>query len=176
MKMFKTSLFTAIVSFLSLALAADAMAAMVEAKRSGVKVFDKASKKGSVIKTLQKGETVESKERKGMYWSVVVNGRQGFVSVMKVKRKKGTSSSLTKKIQSVVKQGRDAGDVANNRSRSAVMGVRGLDESGDTAFAGNVRPNLRLVYKMEDINIPEAQVEKLGELVFAEIEAKVGAE
>ena len=149
-------------------------AGMVAAKRNGVKVFATASKKGKVIKTLQKGEAVESKDRKGMYWQVTVDGKPGFVSVMKVKRKKGKASSLTKKIQSAVSQGRDAEDVANNRSRSAVMGVRGLDESSETAFAGNVKPNLRMVYKMEDILVKPDQIEKLGEQVFAEIESKVG--
>jgi ssDNA-binding replication factor A large subunit len=91
---------------------------------------------------------------------------------MNVTRKSGSDGNLTKKIQAVVMQGRED-DIGNQRTRSAVMGVRGLDESGDTAFAGNVRPNMRLVYMMEDLKVDNKKVEALGDLVYAEISQKL---
>ena len=54
------------------------------------------------------------------------------------------------------------------------MGVRGLAQDEDTEFAGNVKPNLRAVYFMEDAFVSEKQLEGLGDLVFAEIENAAG--
>lgn len=144
----------------------------VAAKKDGVKVFEKASKKAPVMLELKKGESLESEGRKGMYWKVSTKGKLGFVSVMKVKRKKGKPSKLTNALKSVVKQGRDNDDAVAQRSRSAVMGVRGLDESSDAAFAGNVKPNLRLVFMMEDMAVTDSQIENIENLVMGEIEAK----
>ena len=106
-----------------------------------------------------------------MYWEVkTTDGKAGYVSVMTVKHKPGDgASNLGAAIRDAVKDGRNTSDAANARSRSAVMGVRGLDESGDTAFAGTVKPNLRAVYAMEDHTIQRGAVEGLGEEVFAEI-------
>jgi hypothetical protein len=149
-----------------------AQAASVEAKKDGVKVFDAPSTSGKEIATLNKGESAESEDRQGMYWSVKVGGKAGFVSVMQVNRKQGEPSSLSNAIKSAVKQGRAADDPATARGRSAVMGVRGLDDSDETAFAGNVKPNLRMVFQMEDLQLGPKRVEALGELVFAEIDKK----
>ncbi|MEZ4742056.1 MAG: SH3 domain-containing protein [Bdellovibrionota bacterium] len=146
---------------------------LVEAKKDGVKVFAEPNKDADTITTLKKGDAVETISRKGMYWNVKAGGKTGFVSVMKVKLKKGSPSTLTSVIQKVVKQGRESDNPDSNRARSAVMGVRGLDESDETAFAGNVKPNLRMVFLMEDIVTDESKIEALGDAVFAEIEKKV---
>jgi hypothetical protein len=50
------------------------------------------------------------------------------------------------------------------------MGVRGLDESKDTAMAGNIRPDLRAVYRMEDRVVANTRVDRLEQLVLKEIE------
>jgi hypothetical protein len=150
----------------------EARGASVEAKKDGVKVLDAPSNSGKEIATLNKGESAESEDRQGMYWSVKVGGKAGFVSVMQVNRKQGEPSSLSNAIKSAVKQGRSDDDPASARGRSAVMGVRGLDDSDDTAFAGNVKPNLRMVFQLEDLQMPQQRIEALGEQVFAEIDKK----
>ncbi len=148
----------------------------VAAKKDGVSVLSEASKKGTAIVTLKKGDTVDAKERKGMYWEVVTkDGKKGFVSVMEVAKKSGAEDAdLAKAIRSAVKQGREGEeeDAANNRARSTVMGVRGLDE-GDTAnLAGNVKPNLRMVYSMEDKSLSKKDLEEFGDLVMREVELR----
>lgn len=162
----------AIIAIVSGLAAYQANAASVEAKKDGVKVLDAPSTSGNVVATLNKGDTAESEDRQGMYWAVKVNGKPGFVSVMAVNRKQGEPSSLSNAIKTAVKQGRSDDDPASARGRSAVMGVRGLDDSDETAFAGNVKPNLRMVFQMEDLQVEPKKVEALGELVFAEIEKK----
>jgi hypothetical protein len=52
------------------------------------------------------------------------------------------------------------------------MGVRGLDESGETSFAGNVKPNLRQVYVMEDRIVEQKSLDDLAGLVAKEMEAR----
>ena len=151
-----------------------AFAGKVAAKKDGVKVYSKASKKSDVLKTLKKGEDIETKERKGMYWQVAVSSSQkGYVSVLKVKKTEKSASVLGAALKSAVEQGRDEDDSSNVRARSAVMGVRGLDETNSTANAGNVKPNLRMVYAMEDITLSAKDLDSLGDSVFAEIEKKV---
>ena len=72
----------------------------------------------------------------------------------------------------LLNRGRKENDAANARQRSTVMGVRGLDENEETAFAGNVKPNLRMVYAMEDIVVKADEIDQIGDLVFKEIEKK----
>jgi len=155
----------------SLLVASAAYAGQLEAKKGSVDVFAEASKKSTVIASLKQGQTIESLERKGMYWEVkTADGKTGFVSVFDVKKAESEPSTFSKAIRDATQEGRDTDSVADSRSRSAVMGVRGLGEDDDTAFAGEARPNLRAVYAMEDIVVSEKDLEKQGELVFAEIE------
>jgi len=147
-----------------------AFGASVEAKKDGVDILSSPEKSGTVIKKMKKGESLTAKERKGMYWEVKTkDGKSGFVSVLLVKHK-ADESGLSNAIRSSVKEGRSSGDVEATRSRSAVMGVRGLDEN-DTALAGNIRPNLRAVYGMEDMHISKIQLDAFGEELTREIEA-----
>lgn len=145
------------------------------AKKNGVKVYAESSKKSEVIAKLKKGDVLSEQGRKGMYWNVKLeNGKEGFVSVLKVKRKKGKGSSeFASALRKAVQQGRSQGDASNVRSRSAVMGVRGLDESEDTAFAGNVKPNPRLVLNLENYTVDQEKIENIGKLVEQEIESKM---
>lgn len=159
-------------TLISFAFSVSAFAGMVEAKRDGVKVFAEANKKADVLKKLKKGEALETKERKGMYWLIDLEGKEAYVSVMKVKRTKDGGSAISDALRSAVEQGRRENDAANARQRSTVMGVRGLDENEKTAFAGNVKPNLRMVYAMEDIVVKSSDIDKIGDLVFQEIEKK----
>jgi hypothetical protein len=144
---------------------------ILEAKKDGVKVYKQASKKSDVVHTLKKGERVEAATRKGMYWKVNLSeDSNSFVSVFKVKKVKQTSA-INDALQDAVLQGRKDGDDDNVRQRSAVMGVRGLDESGTVQEAGNVKPNMRLVYVMEDLYIPRTEVLTLEAEVMAESES-----
>ncbi len=143
----------------------------LEAKKDGVEVYSD-SQKTSVIGTLKKGEKVPSTERKGMYWAVSLNGKVGFVSVMAVQNSSASagSSTVTNAIKNAVKQGRESEDAGNNRARSTVMGVRGLDDTSDSAFAGNVKPNLRMVYTMEDTVVSSVDLKSLEADVLKEVE------
>ena len=144
-------------------------------KKNGVKVYETASRKSSVLKELKKKDSIEELGRSGMFWKVKLkNGDQGFVSVMKVKRKPSKKSGeFSTALRKAIQQGRSADDASNVRNRSAVMGVRGLDESDDTAFAGNVKPNPRLVVAMENLTVDPKSIEKIGNLVEREIEVKL---
>jgi len=145
------------------------------AKRNGTKIYSEPSKKSSVVTSLKKNSSVEEKGRKGMYWQVKTQeGKDGFVSVLAVKFKpKGDKGAFSSAIRDAVRQGRDADDSSNVRSRSAVMGVRGLDESNDMAFAGNAKPNPRLIFQMENFIVDQKEVEKLGRLVEKEVESRL---
>jgi len=152
-----------------------AVAGQVAAKKDGVNIYSEANKKGSVLGTLAKDQTIEFVERKGMYWQVKTDaGAAGYVSVLEVAKAPETDTNLTKAIRDVVKDGRETDDVAGTRSRSAVMGVRGLGEDDNTRFAGDARPNMRAVYAMEDFRVNKKEVEKLGALVFEELETRMG--
>jgi hypothetical protein len=145
------------------------------AKANGVKVLSEPKNDASEIAALKQGDTVEGIERQGMYWKVKTKqGKQGFISFSKVSRQAdGESNSLAKAIRDAAKDSRDVDGVKGTRSRSAVMGVRGLDTSEETASAGSVKPNLRMVYSMEDRIPTNEQVAQLGNLVQQEINAKL---
>jgi hypothetical protein len=81
------------------------------------------------------------------------------------------ASAVTNAIKDAVKQGRETEDAGNNRARSTVMGVRGLDDTSESAFAGNVKPNLRMVYSMEDLVISSLDVKSLESEVLKEVES-----
>lgn len=147
-------------------------AGSVEAKQNGVPVTAAPDKGAAVVQTLKAGEAIEVVERKGMYWQVKAGGgKTGFVSVMAVKIKASDSDrgSLAGAIQSAVQSGRSSSEGASARARATVMGVRGLDETNDTSYAANTRPNLKAVFSMEDSRVSAVQIESLSEKVFDEI-------
>lgn len=156
-----------------LGFAPEALGAEVEAKKDGVEVYADATNKSAVVGTMKGGESLPAAERKGMFWQVqLAGGKTGFVSVLAVKHKPDTNTDLAKAIKNVVKDGRQGDDANDSRARSAVMGVRGLASDDSAGNAGNVRPNLRAVYKMEDHVVTPKKVEQVGELVMQEIVAK----
>lgn len=152
-------------------LSSPSWALKVSAKKDGVKVHAEASKKSSVVATLSKGESIDAIERKGLYWQVKTSaGEEGYVSVLRVKRQSGGESGIAQAIRAASEDGRANGDeVENTRSRSAVMGVRGLDESQETQYAGNTKPNLRLVYQMEDRRVSTKKISELERLIQKEL-------
>jgi hypothetical protein len=151
-----------------------AAAAEVEAKKD-TQIFKEATNKSDVVGNLKTGESVESVERKGMFWQIKTKGGEtGFVSVLAVKHKAEVNGDLAKAIKNAVKQGRaDEGD-SDARQRSAVMGVRGLAADDDAGNAGKIRPNLRAVFALEDGSVKKKDIEALGADVLAEIEKKAG--
>lgn len=153
-------------------ISSSALAGAVEAKQDGVQVTASPEKGAAVVATLKAGESVESLERKGMHWQVkTAGGKTGFVSVLAVKVKAMDSSggALSGAIKEAVLNGRSGSEGASARARSTVMGVRGLDETNDTSFAANARPNLKSVFAMEDLKVPAKEIESLSEKVFDEI-------
>lgn len=152
-----------------------AWAAEVEAKKD-TEIYADATNKSEVLGKLEKGNALAATERKGMFWQVKTkDGKTGFVSVLAVTHKADTNSDLANAIKDVVKEGRTSDESNDSRARSAVMGVRGLREDDNAGNAGNVRPNLRAVYAMEDIKMPKKKVDALGEDVFTEIAGKAEA-
>lgn len=150
-----------------------ALAGMVEAKQDGVQVTAGMEKGSAVIATLKAGETVDSVERKGIFWQVKLpGGKTGYVTIMAVKVKaadSGGGGALAGAIKDAVQNGRSGSEGASARARSTVMGVRGLDETNDTSYAANARPNLKAVFAMEDVKVPAREIENLSEKVFDEI-------
>lgn len=143
----------------------------LSAKRNGTKVTELPENGSNVIVSLSEGDIVQSIARKGMFWQVKTeDGREGYVAVTTVQRHTGDKSTIANAMRRAVTEGREEGDdVSRKRMRTAVMGVRGLDEDEDTASAGNVRPNMPLVYKMEDRWVEAQRVESLDERLQAEI-------
>lgn len=160
-----------VVSFLLLCSGA-AFATTVVAKKDGVKVTAEAKKSSAVVVTLKKGEALDALQRKGLYWHVKTTaGQEGYVSILKVKRQAGGGSGIAQAIRAASEDGRSDGDeVENTRARSAVMGVRGLDESSETQYAGNTKPNLRLVYQMEDRRVTKKSLQHLENQVMKELQ------
>ncbi len=143
-------------------------AGMVEAKKDQVEVFADAKKDSAVLQKLKKGELLIAKERSGMYWSVKTkDGKTGFVSVLNVNFK-SDGENMGDSLRAAVKEGRSSGPVEAHRSRSSVMGVRGLDDN-DAANAGFARPNLKSVYEMEDRVTKPLEVEKIADGVEKEV-------
>ena len=145
------------------------LSASVESKKDGVEVFANTQKGAEVIAKLKKGEVVSAGERSGMYWQVQLpGGKSGFVSVMAVKIKADAGVGLNDSIRKAVKDGRNAAEENGARSRSAVMGVRGLDDN-DTAMAGSVKPNLRAVYEMEDMSVPQGKLDQQSMIIESDV-------
>lgn len=153
-----------------------ANAAEVEAKKE-TQIYKEATNKSDVIGTLKSGESVESVERKGMFWEVKTKGGEtGFVSVLSVKHKAEVNGGLAKAIKDAVKQGRADDGENEARQRSAVMGVRGLAEDDNAGNAGKIRPNMRAVFALEDHTVRKRDLDKLGNDIMAEIEKKAKAD
>jgi hypothetical protein len=164
MKIFSVMLLGALIS-------SAASAGTLEAQKEA-EIYAANDKKSAVIAKLKKGDTVSSTERSGMYWQVKTkDGKSGFVSVLAVRAKADGSANLNDAIREAVKEGRGAAAADSGRSRSSVMGVRGLDDSSDTGMAATLKPNMFAVYAMEDLDLPKTAVDQQAELVASEIES-----
>ncbi|MFW7380471.1 MAG: SH3 domain-containing protein [Oligoflexus sp.] len=153
----------------------ESFANQLAAKKDGVKVTATPQANGELVATLAAGEAVDQVSRKGMFWQVkTADGKTGFVAVTLMQRQANDSATLAKAIRRAAADAREEGDdVTGNRMRTAVMGVRGLDEDEDTASAGNVRPNMDLVYKMEDRWVQAKRVRSLENRLQAEIQQRM---
>jgi len=150
------------------------MAATVESQKDGVEVYSSADKSSAVIQKLKKGDKLSAGERKGMYWQVKTSsGKDGFVNMLAVKVKPDENPGLVDAMREAAKKGRSQSAADGGRTRSAVMGVRGLDDTGEVGVAANLRPNLHAVYRMEDFNTFPDGLSRQGELVMKEVEEKV---
>lgn len=142
-------------------------------KASDTELYAEPNKSSTVIKKLAQGIAIEGSERKGMFWEATEGGQKVYVSILKVKAEASASdSNVSNALQKAVQSERQENDSANMRSRSTVMGVRGLDDTSDTAYAGSVRPNLRAVYNMENYSSTPQKLDELEELVKKEIEER----
>jgi hypothetical protein len=138
-----------------------------------VKVLAEANKSAAQIASLKDGEEAEALERSGMFWKVKLKGKTGFVSILDVTRSgEGTNSSFAKAIRNAAQESRGQDENSGVRARSAVMGVRGLDESDKVGNAGSVQPNTQMVYSMEDLKISQKEIDRVGEMVFDEVETR----
>lgn len=157
--------------------AAPLHAAELVAKKNAVQVHSEKSTKSPVVATLKKGDVVQTIKRAGMLWKIKTeSGSEGYVKVfdVKIKANDGDGNGLADAMRDAARS--DSGDsmdsVKSNRSRSAVMGVRGLDESSKTSFAGNVKPNFALVDRMEGYRVSGADIASLEERILKESELR----
>ena len=154
--------------------AAPAWAGVVESQKDGAEVYAAADKASAVVVKLKKGDTLSSQERSGMYWQVkTTDGKSGFVSVLAVKVKPEDKAGLNDAMREAVKNGRSQSAADGGRTRSAVMGVRGLDDTSDTGLAASLRPNLHAVYAMEDYDTPKGRIDAQADVVTKEIEGRM---
>ncbi len=148
-------------------------AATMTAKKDGVPILAQAKRDALVIRELKKGELLEASEREGMFWKIVMkDGNSAYVSALQVERKVDEDNGIQTALRKSALEARAAGDDDGKsaRARSAVMGVRGLDESKDLASAGSVRPDYQAVYRMEDRIVSAKRLDKLNQELQAEIE------
>ncbi len=151
-----------------------ALAGTVESQKDNVEVYSAPDKTSTVLQKLKKGEALNAGERKGMYWQVkTTSGKDGFVSVLAVRVKTDDKVGLADAMREAVKKGRSQSAADGGRTRSSVMGVRGLDDTSEVGVAANLRPNLHAVYALEDFQVSQEKVKAQGDLVFAEIERKI---
>jgi len=145
--------------------------AQVSAKKDGTQVISEPKKGGSVLTELKKGESIESSDRSGMFWKVKTkDGKPGFVSVMAVQREIEKGSGIQNALHDAAMKARNSTEGGEStRARSAVMGVRGLNENNELAEIGTLRPDLRAVYHMEDRALNVKRIDKLEELVLREV-------
>jgi hypothetical protein len=146
----------------------------VESQKDGVEVYTAADKSSAVIQKLKKGDRLSAGERKGMYWQVKTTaGKDGFVNMLAVKVKPDENPGLADAMREAAKKGRSQSAADGGRTRSSVMGVRGLDDTGEVGVAANLRPNLHAVYSMEDFELPKDRINLQGDQVMTEVERKV---
>lgn len=160
--------------FMAWIIPAVAFGGTLEAQKDNVEVYASAQKTAAVVAKLKKGDTISSGERSGMYWQVKTkDGKDGFVSVLAVRAKANEKADLNDAMREAVKKGRSSATADGERTRTSVMGVRGLDNTSDTGMAASLRPNTHAVYAMEDFEIPKDRIERQAELVQAEIEGRM---
>ena len=151
------------------------LAATVESQKDGVEVYSSPDKSSSVMQKLKKGDRLSAGERKGMYWQVKTSsGKDGFVNMLVVKVKPDENPGLADAMREAAKKGRSQSAADGGRTRSAVMGVRGLDDTGEVGVAANLRPNFHAVYRLEDFELPKDEVSRRGDQVMLEVEKKAG--
>lgn len=162
--MMRTTLY-AVVNALVLTLfvaSTQALAIEVTVKKKFAVVRDAPVQQGTVLSKYKKGDVIEALKRTGTYWQVKTEkGKIGYISIFKVKRTNSQNSSFAKALRKAVKSDRTTDAVNNVRTRSSVMGVRGLSDSENTAFASNVRPNHMVVYEMEDAAVSAKRVRRM---------------
>ena len=161
-------------AIVALFLSGTSQAGQLVAAKPTVEIFSAGDKASAVLQTLKVGDTVAYTERKGMYWQVVTkDGKPGFVSVLAVKVKPEDKAGLNDAMREAVKNGRSQASADGGRTRSAVMGVRGLDDTSETGMAGSLRPNLHAVYAMEDFDQSVALIDEQAKIVLSEVEGRV---
>ena len=150
------------------------VAGTIECQKDTAEVYASADKSSAVLMKLKKGDSLTAGERNGMYWQVTTkSGQPGFVSVLAVKVKSESSAGLNDAMREAVKNGRAKSTADGGRTRSSVMGVRGLDDTKDVGMAAGLRPNLHAVYSMEDNEIAPSLIVKRGDIVTSEIESRM---
>ncbi len=159
--------------FVILSLAAPKLlATQVAAKKAGVPVLSEARKDAKTLLELKEGQSLKADIRSGMYWQVTLpSGEKGYVSVMAVQHQADEPNGIQSELRDIALEARrTATETDTVRSRSGVMGVRGLDESQDVSSAGGLRPDTAAVFIMEDRKIDPKRVQGIGRMVQEEVE------
>lgn len=156
-------------------LTVSASANPMTARNDNTNVTSEPQASSQVVATLRAGDQVQTIARRGMFWQVrTADGQEGFVAVTSLQRMSGNASNISQAIRQAAVENRDeADDITTNRMRTSVMGVRGLDEDESTAAAGDVRPNMRMVYRMEDRWVEMQRLRSLEQHLHTEVEQRM---
>ena len=148
-----------------------------EVKRNGIKVYLQPNESSPVLCSLEKKTLVSVEERSGIFWKVpkVCSGRHelGYIKMVDVFRIPIVDDKASQVIQNALAKDRDSMEstIARQRSSNAVMGVRGLDDGeNDLDSAGNLTPDLKSVYSMEDRQVNENDIRKIEKGIHNELE------
>jgi hypothetical protein len=146
--------------------------AQVRVKKSEAVILEEPKKESKTLKTVPEGTllNLDGSARHGMYWKVT----GGYVNVLDVRKEESAAREEDSLAAAIQKDHETKSKENSVRSRSAVMGVRGLDDEGDLSKVGSLAPKLDKVDAMEaHRGNAMKDVGGMEEKVFSEIESKV---
>lgn len=157
-----------IVVFVGAALSAHvALAFDLSPKKAGVSLRAQPAADAAVVKVLQGNERLKVTSKSGLYWAVTLGGEKGFVLSSEVQPARSQDDSNVRSgFQSAVQGNKDS----PKRTRSAVMGIRGLDDAEEISNKAGDRNNPNATQKMENRPISKDSVNRLEDAVTKENE------
>lgn len=136
-------------------------------KKAGVSLRAKPTVDGPVVKVLQGNERLKVTSKSGLYWAVTLGADKGFVLSSEVQPLRSNEES---NVRSGFKSAIQGNKGNQKRTRSAVMGIRGLDDAEEISNKSGDRNNPNATQKMESRPISKDSLNRLEESVNKENE------